>query len=295
MDEETTNPQQPHNDPTPPQNDTRDVSEIFGKKEEEKEPKNQPPTSEKTPEDTTENTANDATEKQPAEPSQTKQEKTGNNNLLTLLLDIGLNLLIVFGLVFVIQSFIASPFKVYGPSMCDTLNNINDECQRGYGEYIIVNKLIYQDFFGWSLSQPSRGDIIVFHPPHSEEQFYIKRIIGLPGDTIKIIDGEVFLFNDAFPTGHKLDEPYLNEVNGHKTKPSTNQVTTFDVPEGQFFVMGDNRRQSTDSRSCFRDVYEVGCRGEGEYFLPEQNIEGKASVVLWPLGKIRTLKDVTYF
>lgn len=295
MDEETSNPQQPHNDPTPPKNDTRDVSEIFGKKEEEKEPKSQPPTSEKTPGNTTENTANDAAEKQPAEPSPTKQKEAGKNNLLTLLLDIGLNLLIVFGLVFVIQSFIASPFKVHGPSMCDTLNNINDECQRGYGEYIIVNKLIYQDFFGWSLSQPSRGDIIVFHPPHSEEQFYIKRIIGLPGDTIKIIDGEVFLFNDAFPTGHKLDEPYLNEVNGHKTKPSTNQVTTFDVPEGQFFVMGDNRRQSTDSRSCFRDVYEGGCRGEGAYFLPERNIEGKASVVLWPLNKIRTLNDIEYF
>lgn len=294
MNEETSNPQQSNTDesPPPPKNDTRGVSEIFGKKEEKEKPKDQAAATTTTP--------NNETSQQPAETDTSstkkeKKEKNEKNSLLTLLLDIGLNLLIVFGLVFVIQSFIASPFKVYGPSMCDTLNNINDECQRGYGEYIIVNKLIYQDFFGWSLSQPSRGDIIVFHPPHSEEQFYIKRIIGIPGDTIKIIDGDVFLFNDAFPTGHKLEEPYLNEVNGHKTKPSTNQVTTFDVPEGQYFVLGDNRRQSTDSRSCFRDAYEGGCRGEGAYFLPERNIEGKASVVLWPLGKIRILQDVTYF
>ncbi len=211
------------------------------------------------------------------------------------MLDIALNLLIVFGLVFVIQTFIASPFKVYGPSMCNTLNYLNDECVHGYGEYIIVNKLIYQDILGWSLSEPSRGDVIVFHPPHSQEQFYIKRIIGVPGDTIKLIDGKVYLFNDEYETGYELPETYLNDDNSDNTKPSTNRVTTFDVPEGQYFVMGDNRRQSTDSRSCFRDAFEGACRGEGAYFLPEKNIEGKASVVLWPLNKIRTLKDVEYF
>jgi len=260
--------------------DNRDINDIFGKKAEQ-----QPiPTTPVTP----------ATPVTPTTPGEEQEETKGG--FVTLLLDIGLNLLIVFGLVFVIQTFIASPFKVYGPSMCDTINNINEECQYGYGEYIIVNKLIYQKFFGWSLDDPSRGDIIVFHPPHSEDQFYIKRIIGVPGDTIKLIDGKVYLFNNEHETGYELPEPYLNATNSGSTLPSTNRITTFDVPEGKYFVMGDNRHQSTDSRSCFRDVYEGGCRGEEDGpFLPKENIEGKASVVLWPLKKIRTLQSAEYF
>jgi signal peptidase I len=251
--------------------DNRGVSDIF-EKEKEQIPQNN---------------------KIPEIPAEEPKELKGG--FVTLLLDIGLNLLIVFGLVFVIQTFIASPFKVYGPSMCDTINNIDNECLYGYGEYIIVNKLIYQKFFGWSLSEPSRGDIIVFHPPTSQEQFYIKRIIGVYGDTIKLIDGKVYLFNNEHETGYELPEPYLNATNSGNTLPSTNRITTFNVPEGQYLVMGDNRNQSTDSRSCFRDAYEGGCRGEEAYFLPKENIEGKASVVLWPLNKIRTLKSAEYF
>ncbi len=267
------------NNPQSDTQDDRDINEIFKKKEEE--PKEEPKQEPTTPE-----------EGNIEEPAEMKDPK---GNFLTLILDIALNLLIVFGLVFVIQTFIASPFKVYGPSMCDTLNYIDDECLYGYGEYIIVNKLVYHDFFGKSLKEPSRGDIIVFHPPHSKEQFYIKRIIGVPGDTIKLIDGNVYLFNREYETGYELSEPYLNSDNSGNTLPSTNRVTTFEVPEGKYFVMGDNRQHSTDSRSCFRDVYEGGCRGEGEYFLPKENIEGKASVVLWPLNKIRIIESAEYF
>ena len=126
-----------------------------------------------------------------------EENKKQQNKFVTFLLDLGLNLLIVFGLVFIIQTFLASPFKVFGPSMCDTLNYLDDECVNGYGEYIIVNKLVYKDFFGWSLSGPDRGDVVVFHPPHTDQDFFIKRIIGIPGDTIKLIDGKVFLFNDT--------------------------------------------------------------------------------------------------
>ena len=223
----------------------------------------------------------------------TKEQK--QSKLITFILDLALNLIIVFGLVFLIQNFIASPFKVFGPSMCDTLNNINEECHQGYGEYIIVNKLVYKDFFGWSISQPDRGDIIVFHPPQTDKDFFIKRIIGIPGDTIKLIDGNVFLFNDEYETGYELPEVYLNETNSGNTLPSTNRVTTFDVPEGQYFVLGDNRVASTDSRSCFRDAFQGGCRGEEAYFLPRENIEGRAWVVLWPFGGIRLIERADYF
>lgn len=262
----------------------KDVADIFKQKSQNKaEPSKEEPQGESGKEKLEKNL-----EQKP------KAKKEGGK-LISFILDIALNLLIVFGLVFIIQSFIASPFKVYGPSMCDTLNNIKNECQQGYGEYIIVNKLIYLDIFGWSLSEPQRGDIIVFHPPHSEEQFYIKRIIGVPGDTIKLIDGDVYIFNKDFPTGYDIPEPYLNEENKGATYPSTNRITTFDVPEGGYFVMGDNRNSSTDSRSCFRDAFQGGCRGNEEYFLPKENIEGKAWVVLWPFNHIRVIQEFDYY
>jgi len=261
--------------PVPPKDnaDTRDVSAIF------KTPTEKPAEKPAAP---------------PEEHIMTAKEKSGGR-LITFVLDLALNLLIVFGLVYVIQTFIASPFKVYGPSMCDTLNNLEDTCMTGYGEYIIVNKLIYKNFFGWSLSEPKRGDIIVFHPPHTDKQFYIKRIIGLPGDTVKLIDGYIYIFNDEYPTGRELKEDYLNENNLGNTNPSTsNRLTTFTVGEDEYFVLGDNRMQSVDSRSCFRDPFQGGCQGKEQYFLPKKNISGKAWVVLWPVQHIRMIDEGNY-
>lgn len=223
-----------------------------------------------------------------------KEANEGGNNILTFFIELATNLLVVFGLVFIIQFFIASPFRVYGVSMCDTLNLINDECINDYGEYIIVNKLVYKDFFGFHIRDPQRGDIIVFHPPHTQEQFYIKRVIGVPGDTVKIIDGKIFIFNDENPTGFELTEDYLNGENFDNTLPSINKRTTFEVPEGKYFVMGDNRGHSTDSRHCFRDDFQGGCRGKDDYFLPKENIEGKAWVVLFPFNKIRVIPKAEY-
>jgi signal peptidase I len=264
--------------------DKQDVAEIFNKPAAPEETEAQ-----KVPVETSKTLAENKEIPENIAPEE-KQSK-----LITFILDLALNLIIVFGLVFLIQTFIASPFKVFGPSMCDTLNNLNGECHQGYGEYIIVNKLVYKDFFGWSISDPDRGDIIVFHPPGNEGEFYIKRIIGIKGDTIKLIDGKVFLFNDEYETGYELPEPYLNETNAENTLPSTNRVTTFTVPEDKFFVMGDNRVASTDSRSCFRDAFQGGCRGEEAYFLPRENIEGRAWVVLWPLSGIRLIDKADYF
>lgn len=274
MDEKTQNTP----DTTSGNADKRDVSEIF-----------------KSPAKIPETPVQPKEEAKPLVEHEITAAKKGSGRLITFILDLALNLLIVFGLVYVIQTFIASPFKVYGPSMCDTLNNIEDTCMTGYGEYIIVNKLIYKDFFGWSLSEPERGDIIVFHPPHTNKQFYIKRIIGLPEDTVKLIDGKVYIFNDEYPTGLELKEDYLNEDNAGNTNPSTsNRITTFTVGEDEYFVLGDNRMQSVDSRSCFRDPFQGGCRGEEEYFLPRENISGKAWVVLWPVQYIRMIGEASY-
>jgi signal peptidase I len=106
-----------------------------------------------------------------------------------------------------------SPFQVYGISMCSTLNFHDDQCNDGFGDYIIINKSSYLSLFGWEAGAPQRGDIIVFHPPQNNTEFYIKRVIGLPGETIKLIDGYVYLFNDENPQGIRLEEPYLNSEN----------------------------------------------------------------------------------
>lgn len=219
---------------------------------------------------------------------------------MVFVLDILLNLVIIIAMVILIRSYLISPFQVFGGSMCDTLNNINGVCQKSYGEYIIVNKLGYQNFFGWQVGMPQRGDIIVFHPPLSQDEFFIKRVIGLPGETVKLQDGFVYIINKEHPTGIKLEEPYLNATNlGHtclRTPFPTCDPGVFEVPEGQYFAMGDNRNNSSDSRSCFNEgKTNIDCGQPGNTnFLKMSNLEGKAWLILWPLSKLEALGDTKY-
>lgn len=211
-------------------------------------------------------------------------------------LDIVLNLIVIAAMVFIIRTFLISPFQVYGPSMCDTLNNIDGKCEHGYGEYIIVNKLGYQNFLGWQVGTPKRGDIVVFHPPQNKDEFFIKRIIGLPGETIKLKDGYVYLYNQQHPEGIKLEETYLNQTNLGSTNPFTENMTIFEIPSDSYFVLGDNRTASSDSRSCFKEsITSGGCNQKGGTpYLKLNHIEGKAWLILWPLSKIAALSDYQY-
>ncbi|MGL5830673.1 MAG: signal peptidase I [Candidatus Altimarinota bacterium] len=203
--------------------------------------------------------------------------------------DLVLNLIIVVFFVFIVRTFLMSPFQVYGISMCNTLNYQDGKCHDAFGDYIIINKSSYLNVLGWKAGTPQRGDIVVFRPPQNNNEFYIKRVIGLPGDTIKLIDGNVYLFNNENPQGIKLDEPYLNEENlGHTF--ATGGISEFTVPENQYFVLGDNRERSSDSRLCFKESPgSPGCETNGiTPFLPAANIEGKAALVLWPQPRIIT-------
>jgi signal peptidase I len=120
------------------------------------------------------------------------------------------------------------------------------------GNFVVVNKLAYQ--FG----EPGRGDIIVFeYPPDPEQDPYIKRVIGLPGEHVRIADGKVTI------NGVQIQEPYLVS--------DTPQGGEWPVPEGSLFVMGDNRKNSSDSRSWG--------------VVPIENVIGKAIVVYWPPEK----------
>lgn len=201
--------------------------------------------------------------------------------------DILINLVIVVFLVLFIRTFLISPFQVYGISMCNTLNYYDGKCQDTYGDYIIINKSSYLHLPWWTLGNPVRGDIVVFHPPQDNSQFYIKRIIGLPGETVKLVDGYVYIFNQQNPAGVKLDEPYLTADNLGGTY-ATGGISEFKVPEGKYFVLGDNRKHSSDSRICFKE--SPGSPGCGEKdtssFLALDHIEGKAALALWPNPRI---------
>ena len=160
-------------------------------------------------------------------------------------------------LVFVIRWFLVSPFIVDGPSMQPNFWN---------KERIIVNKIIYD------IRQPKRGEVIVFHVPEEGRDF-IKRVIAVPGDTVKV-EGDTVTIN-----GQPVEENYLKQAyeEAHAAGRLYNDKDGFPnaafpdgkVPEGTLFVMGDNRSNSEDSRM-------IG-------YIPMDRVVGRADLVYWPI------------
>jgi signal peptidase I len=150
-----------------------------------------------------------------------------------------LETLILAAILFVSINLISARIRVDGDSMVPTLIS---------GEYVVVNRLSYR------LGSPQRGDIIVFHFPRNPQEEYIKRIIGLPGDVIEVMNGAVNI------NGQPLNENYLNV--------ETNYTGRWEVPADQFFVLGDNRNNSSDS-------HDWG-------MVPMDYVVGKAIIVYWP-------------
>ncbi len=133
--------------------------------------------------------------------------------------------LIALVIVIPIRLFIAQPFIVSGASMDATFTN---------GQYLIVDELSFR------LSEPARGQVVIFKYPNDPTKYFIKRIIGLPNDTIEIKEGVVTIKNGEHPDGFVLDEPYVEN--------KKRETATFTLQGHQYFVMGDNRRASSDSR-----------------------------------------------
>lgn len=182
-------------------------------------------------------------------------------------------------IVLFIRFYIFQFFRVSGPSMCPTLNVVAEECQYDKGEFIFVNEFLYN-----FVREPKRGEIVVFRPPH-KKIYYIKRIMGVPGDTVAIKEGKVYLTNDQV-TDYRVEEPFLSARNQGRTR--TYQRTSFTVPEDHFLLFGDNRAESLDARQCYA---ASGCDGEHTPFVPKKFIQGKAEFVIWPFWKLRWLDN----
>jgi signal peptidase I len=177
-----------------------------------------------------------------------------------LLFDLVQTLVIAGAIFVVIYAFLFRPYQVNGHSMDPTFQN---------GEYVLTNLIALRT------GPLKRGDIIVFVAPPDKEKDYIKRIIGLPGDRIKISAGDVYL------NGQKLDQTsFLSsdvKTNGGAFLGEGDEVV---VPEDNYFAMGDNRPFSSDSR-------EWG-------FVPKNAVIGKSFIVYWPLNRLRIVKHASF-
>ncbi|MBT4917131.1 signal peptidase I [Candidatus Peregrinibacteria bacterium] len=209
--------------------------------------------------------------------------------VLLWILDLSINVGVILILVFVIQKWLIAPFDVSGASMCDTLNYINDECESGYGEKIIINEA------GYIFSEPERGEIVVFKADMEEDKYYIKRVIGLPGETVEIKNGKIYITKPGEEEAKKLNEEYLNGDNFDNTKVFFSNFSVFSVPEDHYFLLGDNRKASTDSRSCFLSSIKLDCKDTPERaYIHKDNIRGKAWIAWWPLSKLRIIHGPDY-
>lgn len=193
------------------------------------------------------------------------------------LLDVVLNIVIIVAIVVGIRTFLVSPFEVEGNSMTPTLED---------QEYIIINKLQYY------LGTPQRGDIVVFRPPNEKSKYYVKRVIGIPGDTVILRGGYVYLKEGGGDEEKKIDESYLSASNNGQTykNPTSGHTgeASYSVPEGHYFVLGDNRQGSADSRVFTSDD------GKSAPFVPAEDISGRVWFVALPLTKIHALETPSY-
>jgi len=153
-----------------------------------------------------------------------------------------LETILLTAIIFLMLNTTTGRFQVRGSSMVPTLHN---------GQYMLISKMIY-----W-IHPPERGDVIVFHPPNSLSDDYIKRVVGLPGEHVEIRDGVVSV------DGILLEEPYIANTGSYSG--------VWDLGEEDYFVLGDNRRNSSDSHTWG--------------VFPRENIVGKAWLCYWPPEK----------
>ena len=184
---------------------------------------------------------------------QDTNQKNLKNERNSSLLSLAVTAIVLFAAVFLLRTYIIKPFIVNGVSMYPTLNTFN---------YLLIDKATYN-----FKREPERGEVVVFKAPMYTDRYFIKRVIGLPGETVRIIGQEVQIDPNK-PSGKTftLDEPYIIDS---KRKDSNVTIT---LKDDEYYMLGDNRLESADSR----------------YWGPlkRDRIEGRALIRLFPLNKI---------
>ena len=160
-----------------------------------------------------------------------------------------------------VRYYLIQPFYVKGASMEPSFYD---------KEYLIIDEI------GYRFNEPARGDIIVFKYPRDPQEYFIKRIIGLPGEKVQIKEGLVYVFNKENPLGVKLDESYL--ASSDRTYSLSEDITTLGPSE--YYVLGDNRNASKDSRS-FGPV-------------DKKLITGRVLLRGWPFNRINVFSAPEY-
>ncbi len=189
-----------------------------------------------------------------------KPQKQEERSAWWIVWDVIKILIISFAIIIPIRYYVAQPFIVSGDSMQPNFQN---------SQYLVIDELSYR------LHEPARGDVMVFHYPRDTAEYFIKRVIGLPGERVVITNGEVMIYNAANPKGMVLNESaYL----------PAGTVTTTDVDvtlgAGQYFVLGDNRAASFDSRFWGP--------------VPQNDIVGRVVFRAFPFNEVSTFGHVTY-
>lgn len=146
-----------------------------------------------------------------------------------------------------IRLFVIQPFVVSGSSMFPTFHD---------KDYLIVDEISYH------LGKPERYDVVIFRYPNDPKKFFIKRVIGLPNETVEVNKDKVIIKNSEHPEGFEIEQPYVENNSSDSSKT--------ELGEKEYFVMGDNRSASSDSRYWGA--------------VPEKLMVGRAMVRLWPLG-----------
>lgn len=170
--------------------------------------------------------------------------------------------IVVVVVAFAVKFFLLQPYIVDGNSM---LPNFDDQ------ECLLVEKVSYR------FNSPKRGDVIVFHPPGQNSINYIKRIVGLPNERVEILENKIKIYNNKYPDGIFLDESYI--PNNYLTV-SDKKDGLYSVGNDQYFVLGDNREHSSDSREWGN--------------LPKTNILGKAWLEIYPFKNFDLVKHQNF-
>ncbi len=189
-----------------------------------------------------------------------KEIKNFSGEIIDFLKD----LIIIIVVVLIVRIFFVMPFQINGQSMYESYYD---------KEFIIVDR------FSYRVSSPERGDVIVFKPwVNKNKEYFLKRIIGISGDKIKIEAGKVFRQQPTDKDYKELDEKYLNKINKWFTYVSGNkELKEYLVPKGKYFVMWDNRNHATDSRQCFSS-----CSIQwSTQFITLKNLTWRVLIDLW--------------